>query len=491
MAVEQTSPTLSPTAVAYAAARADLERYQPPADLPIGVTLLPARRRPEYVPPARTDPSVYGRGPLIDAAQRLRSRDVTAVALVQRSLVAVAQWAEPTNGVAHLMADAALERAAWLDAEAALGRWHGPLHGIPMTIKDNIHVAGVPTRAGSEAFHAEPGADAAAVARVRAAGAVVLAKVATHEFALGVTTPQARHPHDLQRIPGGSSGGSAISVATGMALASLGTDTRASIRVPASLCGIVGLKPTFGVVPTDGVVTLSWSIDTVGVLAAGVGDAACVMDVLSAGALGLSGASAADDLRGMRIGVPRDAFDDADPSVAVAVRAALDQLVDLGATLIEVVHPTNQEFDWANAAGLIVSRCEALEYHRGLGTDWSLVWQETRDQFEATAQLGVADYLRAQRFRTDLARRMLAEVESLGLAALAMPSTLVKAPLADSAELYFTRLSKLAIPWSIIGWPVLSVPSPVEPDALPVGLQLVAPPYEDATLIRIGRALET
>ena len=154
------------------------------------------------------------------------------------------------------------------------GRWRGPLHGIPVTVKDIIDVAGVPTRCGSAAYHDVPEVDAVGVARLRAAGAIVLAKVSTHEFALGVTTPQSRNPHDQTRIPGGSSGGSAIAVSTGMGLASLGTDTRASIRVPAALSGVVGFKPTYGSVPTGGVVPLSWTMDHVAPITSSVADAA-------------------------------------------------------------------------------------------------------------------------------------------------------------------------------------------------------------------------
>src|SRR5439155_19099574 len=154
--------------------------------------------------------------------------------------------------------------------EAARGEWHGPLHGIPVSVKDVIHVAGAPTYAGSAAYHAHPERDATSVARLRSAGAVVVAKVSTHELALGVTNPQSRHPADPARIPGGSSGGSAISVATGMALGSVGTDTRASTRVPAALCGVVGFKPTFDLISAEGIVQLYWTMDHIGALAASV-----------------------------------------------------------------------------------------------------------------------------------------------------------------------------------------------------------------------------
>ncbi len=171
------------------------------------------------------------------------------------------------------------------------------------------------------------------MARLRAAGAVILAKTSTHEFALGVTNPQSRNPHDPSRIPGGSSGGSAIAVATGMGLASLGTDTRASIRVPAALSGTVGFKPTFGTVPTDGVVTLSWTMDHVAPMAASVADAALVLDALR-------GADAPDlalavrrPVGGLRVGLPGAAWEGAEPDVVAAVDEAIASLAAAGVEL--------------------------------------------------------------------------------------------------------------------------------------------------------------
>ncbi|CAN0502916.1 unnamed protein product, partial [Phaeothamnion confervicola] len=176
------------------------------------------------------------------AAGRLTARE-----LVERSLAA-AERAGELGAVVSLRAERALAEADERDRLDPSER--GRLHGIPITVKDVIDVAGLPTGAGSAAYLTHPARDAVAVARLRAAGAIVVGKVATHEFALGVTTPQARNPADPSRIPGGSSGGSGIAVATGFGLASLGTDTRASIRVPAALCGVVGVKPTYGAVPT-------------------------------------------------------------------------------------------------------------------------------------------------------------------------------------------------------------------------------------------------
>ncbi len=484
--------TESPTYRAYQAARDDLRRYQPRVETVLGVTLVPRRRAAAPRVAASFDLAHYpSGGPLLSAASALRAGSASATALVRQALARIEEWNPRTAGFVHVLTDEALREAAACDADAARGQWRGLLHGLPVTVKDNLHVAGAPTRAGSDAYQAAPTEDAAAVARLRAAGAIMLAKVTTHEFALGVTAPQARHPRDAARIPGGSSGGSAISVAVGAAYASLATDTRASIRVPASLCGVVGFKPTFGVVPTAGLVWLSWTVDTLGVLAGSVGDATLALDVISGGDLHLGQANTRSGVARLRVGLPRAAFIGADAAVAAAVEAGLRRLEAAGAVVVPVEHPTEDELGWSNAAGLIVSRAEALEYHRTVGTNWRHVWVETRDQFEATAQLQLSDYLLAQRFRADLASTMLAEMQTHNLAALAMPSTLVTAPLAADAEQYFTRLSKLAIPWSILGWPVLSVPASVPASALPVGVQLVAPPFEEPTLVQLGRAVET
>jgi aspartyl-tRNA(Asn)/glutamyl-tRNA(Gln) amidotransferase subunit A len=382
----------------------------------------------------------------------------------------------------------ALQAAQVLDAEYHNGSWRGPLHGIPFSVKDNLDVAGVSTLAGSEAYCRIATQDADAVALMRRAGGIPVAKVATHEFALGVTTPQARHPLDRRRIPGGSSGGGAISIATGMALATLATDTRASIRVPAALCGVVGYKPTFGWLPRGGVVWLSWTMDHVGMLTSSVGDAAYVADAVLPGKTLLQDCRA--PISGMRVGVPAASFGGATSAVARAVHDAVQRLAAQGACILEMDVPTDEEFELANAAGLIVSRGEAVEYHGSLGTDLGRVWPETADQLRAAKQLTLHEYLSAQRFRSELAEHILSVVQDLDLDALVMPTTLVTAPLVEEAETHFTALSRNAIPWSFIGWPVVSVPCGHDDDGLPIGLQVVAAPDEDASVLRVARCVE-
>ena len=443
--------------------------------------VAPADRPPTFglVPPgASGGTAAEGDGPVATAAAGLRAGRVTSVELVEESLNAVEKHDADLHAVVHLMGESALADAARLDAEAATGRWRGPLHGIPVTVKDVIDVAGVPTRAGSAAFERVPTEDAASVALLRAAGAVILAKVSTHEFALGVTTPQSRNPHDPSRIPGGSSGGSAIAVVTGMGLASLGTDTRASIRVPAALSGVVGFKPTYGTVPTAGVVPLSWTMDHVAPIAATVGDAALMLNALRP-----TRPIGAVDGR-VRIGVPESTFEGAEPGVAAAVRAAIE---GLGSVVISVERPSSADLEDANAAGLIVSRCEAAAFHRALGADRSKYWDEVADQLDAAESVTAVDYLDAQRMRAELTEAMLRVFEDCDV--LAMPTAPVVAPPVDDFARYLLLLSRNAIPWSLTGLPALSVPCGWS-EGLPVGLQLVAAPGREDLLVAVGTAAE-
>ena len=257
-----------------------LERPARAAPRPARAAARLRRLRRGLPRPRAARAAAVGRSPIAAAGAALRRGDTTSVQLVEQALARIDADNEELVAFVEVLADQARVEAAQRDGELDAGVDRGPLHGIPISVKDVIHVRGATTRCGSDAYEALPDRDAAAVARLRDAGAVILGKTSTHEFALGVTSPQARNPHDRTRIPGGSSGGSAIAVATGMGLGSLGTDTRASIRVPAALCGVVGLKPTYGTAPTDGIVPLSWTMDHAAVLAATALDAALMLDAL-------------------------------------------------------------------------------------------------------------------------------------------------------------------------------------------------------------------
>lgn len=426
-------------------------------------------------------------GRIAELAAHLASGATTSVRLVEQALGIVAEVNEELCGFVELHAESALAEAAERDAQREAGTILGPLHGLPISVKDVIDVAGMTTRCGSEAYEEHPAVDAAAVALLRAAGGIVLGKTSTHEYALGVTSPQARNPHDRTRIPGGSSGGSAVAVATGMSVMSLGTDTRASIRVPAALCGIVGMRPTYGTSPTAGMVPLSWTMDTTAALAPTVADVAVSLDVLRPGAAPVADAVGAQ-VDGLRVGVPRAAWEAATPAVAAAIDDAIARIGALTAGVGEVARPDAADFAAGNAYGLIVSRCEAAAFHRAKGLDRSLYWAEVRDQLDAADAVLATDYIDAQRSRQALHQEMRAVFADVDV--LAMPTTPVQAPPADEAEDYLTVLSRNAILWSFVGFPAISLPCPVPTGELPVGLQLVAPPGREDVLIALGSALE-
>ena len=372
-----------------------------------------------------------------------------------------------------------------MDDELRAGRSRGPLHGVPITVKDIIDVAGLPTRAGSEAYDEMPKVDAASVARLRSAGALPFAKVATHEFALGVVTPQCRNPHDPTRLSGGSSGGSAIAVATGVGLASLGTDTRASLRVPAALCGVVGFKPTFGSVPTGGVVPLSWTVDHIGPIARDMADAALLLEVLIADYRRFTSPG---DGRRLVVGIVEEVLEDAEPEVSAVCASALAALEVAGCGLVDVPVPGVAELEAANATGLVVSRSEAAAYHRARGTDTSRCIAEVRDQLEAALGIAAVDYLDAQRQRLVLAERAGAAFALCDV--VAMPATPMVAPRLDDYERHLLRLSRNTILWSLCGYPAVALPVGAGAGDLPVGLQLSARPGSEADLVAAGLLLE-
>jgi aspartyl-tRNA(Asn)/glutamyl-tRNA(Gln) amidotransferase subunit A len=449
-------------------------------DVPTAPGSPPARTvRPEPHPPEPAD------GPLVAAVAALRAGDTTAMELTTRALAAISEHNTELGAMVEVLAESALSEAARLDAAARGGAPMGPLHGIPVTVKDVIDVRGVPTRCANALYEGRPDRDAVGVERLRAAGAVILGKAATHEFALGVTSPQSRNPWDRTRIPGGSSGGSVAAVMSGMCLGSLGTDTRASIRVPAALSGAVGFKPTYGRIPTDGVVSLSWTMDHVAPMATTVADAAVLLEVLLADGRQLASVPAA--VAGARVGVATAALDGASVELEAAVRPVIDALGAEGALVSDSALPSEADLELANAAGLVVSRAEAATFHRRLGLDLDSYWEEVGDQLRAALAIPAVDYLEAQRRRGELAHRLLGAFDQHDV--LVMPTAPVVAPLVDEFADYLMLLSRNAIPWSFVGFPAISVPAGWV-EGLPVGLQIVAPPDREDLLVAVGKAVE-
>ncbi|MFD6433710.1 amidase [Streptomyces venezuelae] len=450
---------------------------------------------------------------LAAAAEEIRTRRLSPVELVDSVLDRIA-WTEPSLQ-AYVTVTAERARASARAAERATAPGtpatpsHGPLHGIPVALKDLIDVAGVATTASSRvrADHPVAAADSAVAARLAAAGTALVGKTHTHEFAYGLTTPQTGNAWDPGRVAGGSSGGSAVAVAAAAATFALGTDTGGSIRVPAALNGVVGLKPTYGLVPRHGVTSLSWSLDHVGPLTRTVEDAALVMSVLAGhdprDPASLPTPSGVDyrplpgaDLTGVRVGVPRNYyFEHVDPEIELAVRGAVKQLEALGATLVEVEIPMTR-YVQATQWGLMVP--EATAYHeQTLRSAPEQYGADIRVLLEAGALMSAGDYLRAQRARTLMRQawlRMLDEVDVV--AAPTVPVTAVRTGqevivwpdgTSESVSDAYVRLSS---PADITGVPALSVPVGRDAAGMPIGMQLLGRPLDEAMVLRVGHAYE-
>ncbi|RRQ86482.1 amidase [Streptomyces griseofuscus] len=445
--------------------------------------------------------------PLTAAAEAIRTRQLSPVELADSVLERIAHMEPRLQAYVTVAAGRAREAAREAEREIVAGRRLGPLHGIPMGVKDLIDVAGTATSAGSRvrADHRAQG-DSTVAARLAAAGAVLLGKTQTHEFAYGLTTPQTHNAWDTGRVAGGSSGGSAVAVAAGMATFALGTDTGGSIRVPSALNGVVGLKPTYGLLPRHGVTSLSWSLDHVGPITRTVEDAALVLTALAEhdprdpASLPTPATDyrpdAGTDLTGLRVGVPRNYyFDHVDPEVEAAVRLAVDQLQALGARLVEVEIPMTRYIQ-ATHWGLMVP--EATAYHEAnLRTVPELYQADVRILLEAGELMTAGDYLRAQRSRTLMRQewaRMFREVDLI--AAPTVPATAVRAgqetiTWADgTVEGVSDAYVRLSSPANITGIPSLSVPVGRDSAGLPIGMQLLGRPLRESVLLRAGHAYE-
>ena len=387
-------------------------------------------------------------------------------------------------------------QAAEADAELARGRDRGPLHGIPVGLKDLIDTAGIVTACGSRLrLGHRPAADAAVLHRLRAAGAVLVGKLATDEFGLmgpAFDTPFApvRNPWSPDQVTGGSSSGCAAAVAGGLLRISIGTDTGGSIRSPAAQCGVVGLKPGFGRVPRGGVFPLAPSLDTVGPIAATVAEAALTLDAIADPGPAPAACRLGEALDGVRIGYARAWFAD-DPAAAPGLVAALDGAVSalarLGARIEEIALPDYRLFE---ACGALILHAEALALHRETMTaDPQGYGRLARRSLAVGLDLDAEDVARARRLAPAL-RRALDSTVFDRLDALVTATALTTAPpfaAFDGETLVWTPTR--TIPFNVTGHPALSLPAGFV-DGLPVSLQIVGPQGGEARICQIGDALE-
>ncbi len=444
-----------------------------------------------------------------EAARALRSGRTTSRALAEASLAA----AEALNGdlSAFVVIDrgGALEAAGAADEAIAAGRDLGPLMGVPVGVKDIVDMAGLPTRCGSPAYDATPaGSDATVVRRLRAGGAVIVGKTATHELACGVYTPPVSNPWDLSRVPGGSSGGSGAAVAAGIVPMGIGSDTGGSIRIPASLCGTVGLKPTYGRVSRAGVAALSWSLDHLGPLTATVEGSAAALEVL-AGPDPLDPSASSRPVPeytrgldrgvdGLRIGMLRGPpVEPVQTDVAETFAASADLLGRQGAAMVGVEVP---ELEHVLAAEFGIVCPEAAAYHRDLVRSRpEQIAPFIRTLLVAGLMMEPEHYfkaLQARRAIADAVRRAFTGNRLDALLTPTLPATAVPKDLDDldygtCTEPAGAAYVRTTSPFNLSGLPALSVPAGFDRDGLPIGLQIAAAPFDEGTALRVGACFES
>lgn len=432
-----------------------------------------------------------------------RDRTLSPVEVTTRCLERI----DATDGVigafVEVTAEAALAQARAAESAFGQGVDRGPVQGIPVGIKDLVDVAGVPTGAGSPLREGRVAdADAEVITRLRAGGAVLLGKTRTDPFAYGASTRGTVNPWAPTHVAGGSSGGSAAAVAAGQCSLAIGTDTAGSVRIPASLCGVVGFKAAHGSVPRRGAVPLSWSFDNIGPIGRSVSDVAAMFTVMA----GLGGETSsprygrpewsAGNLTGLRIGVPTDHFvDDIDPEVHGAVREVLDHLEGRGASLVPVSIPMGELYEAVLYAMLLP---EAAAYH---SADFPARAEQYPTQLRKALTIGsgiaAVDYVQAQRLRgliRDSWGELFRQVDFVVAPTVPMPAPpltqrYVEWP-SGRSESTNSALVRFSLAGNLSGFPAISLPCGLSTQGLPLGVQLLAGPGADLTLLDLAATLE-
>lgn len=445
------------------------------------------------------------------AAEELHSGIVTPLELVEEALERIDLLDDEIKAFVTVTREQAYKDAEQAERELRTGLYRSPLHGVPIAVKDLIGVKGVRMTAGSRvlADYVAP-EDAAVVEQLRKAGAIIIGKTNTHEFAYGTYTPPTRNPWDRTRIPGGSSGGSAAAVAAEMCLGALGSDTGGSIRIPAACCGVTGLKPTYGRVSCFGVIPLSWTLDHVGPLARSAEDCALIFDAIAgydprdpnsvSGPPGRASAllradgeiSGPPSLQGLRIGLPRASFvEPLDVEVRQAWQIAARVLEETGAAVIADIDIPRPTLDLYR----MIQRPEATLAHMQSG--WfpdkaHLYGESTRKHLQSGQQISAVDYLRAQHERRRFAsavRTVLQRVDALALPTIPLPA--VPADMENiTIDGVPVTLLDLTLPFNLAQLPAISFPCGFTRGGLPIGLQVAGKPFEEGTILRVAHAYQ-
>ena len=445
---------------------------------------------------------------ITEAGRRLRNGSLTSEALTKAYLECIKRLEPQLNAFITLMEEQALETAAARDAELIAGKYRSPLHGIPIVHKDIYDTAGVLTTVGSEFFERRvPEEDATVVGRLNEAGVVVLGKTNMNEFAAGVSGTNAfygdaHNPWSLSRSPGGSSSGTGAAIAAGLCLGGTGTDTGGSVRVPASWCGITGIRPTYGLVSLAGVYPRAYSLDTAGPLAHSVTDAAVLLDHMSGydpkdpnSSRNQIAGSYTDNLeegvRGLRLGIVKDyTFRDVDPEVALAVQSAADTLAGLGAEVETIEVPVLTELDYAELFNNVL----LYEFNQILGEQYRAT--EDKSVFGPTVQENIEKGMEISRETYDSAlEERPGQIEQAQEAfekvdALLTPTLPMVAPPLTAGTDVYNRGRQFTLPFSFLELPCISVPGGFSGEGLPIGLLIIGNRFEEALILRIAAAFE-
>jgi aspartyl-tRNA(Asn)/glutamyl-tRNA(Gln) amidotransferase subunit A len=450
------------------------------------------------------------------ASEEIRSGLLTPTELLTETLESIDQLDSDIQAFVTVMRDQAYQEAEKAENEQRTGLFRGPLHGVPIAIKDLIAVKNVRMTAGSKVL-AEyiPQEDATVVEQLRRAGAVLVGKTNTHEFAYGTYTPPTRNPWDLQHIAGGSSGGSAASVAAGMCPGAIGSDTGGSIRIPSACCGVTGLKPTYGRVSTYGVIPLSWSLDHVGPIARSAEDCALLFDAIAsydprdpnsvsgppgkASATLIGGAEGRGplSLQGIKLGIPSESFvSPLDPEVRAAWQAALLVLQEEGAEVVELElqPPTMNTYRTIQMPEASLAHME-----RGwLAERLDAYTERTRTRLLQGQTIPAVDYLHAHHQRRAFSsnlRSIMQGMHALVLPTLPMPVILIEQADTDIlidgvTENATVALLRLTMPFNLAGLPAISLSCGFSAVGLPIGLQVVGKTFEESMILRIAYAYQ-
>jgi aspartyl-tRNA(Asn)/glutamyl-tRNA(Gln) amidotransferase subunit A len=448
---------------------------------------------------------------IAEASRLMMDKEVSPVELTQAALERISALNPQLNAFITVLEDRASAAAKAAEQEMMSGQRRGPLHGIPIALKDLCATKGVRTTAGSKILRDHiPTDDATVALRLAEAGTILLGKTHMNEFAYGPDGDnghygRVRNPWNLERITGGSSSGSGAALAASLCLGALGSDTGGSIRIPAALCGIAGLKPTYGRISRYGLTPLSWSLDHAGPMAKTVEDVALLLqamagyDAKDSGSAQLPvpnyGAALSGEVRGLRIGIPREYFFDMlDPEVEGAVRQAIEVLRSLGASLHDVSWPALR---YVTLAALIIVLVEASVFHDA--------WIRTRPKdyspdialrLKWGLLLPASAYLKAQRLRTLLCREAAQLWRQVDV--LLTPATILAAPHLRDTHVQIgdrqlsTREAMLRAmrPYNLTGLPAMSIPCGFTSTGLPIGLQIAGKPFDEATVLRVAHAYE-